>query len=71
MQLNAHFAPPGCSNDSRWQLDAGPCGRVLVVEEEPTIAEVSRYLERAGYTTHHEHGGPQAVAAAAPPGAPI
>jgi DNA-binding response OmpR family regulator len=39
--------------------------RVLVVEDEATIAEVvARYLERAGYATHREHGGPQAVAAA-------
>ena len=43
----------------------GARGRVLVVEDEPTIAEVvARYLERAGYATHREHGGPQAVAAA-------
>jgi DNA-binding response OmpR family regulator len=43
----------------------GTRGRVLVVEDEPTIAEVvARYLDRAGYATHREHGGPQAVAAA-------
>jgi two-component system response regulator ResD len=43
----------------------GARGRVLVVEDERTIAEVvSRYLERAGYATRREHEGPQAVAAA-------
>ena len=31
---------------------AGSRGSVLVVDDEPTIAEVvSRYLERAGYAT--------------------
>jgi DNA-binding response OmpR family regulator len=41
-------------------------GSVLVVEDEPTIAEVvARYLERAGYDTRIAHDGPSAVAAAA------
>jgi two-component system response regulator ResD len=40
-------------------------GSVLVVEDEPTIAEVvSRYLDRAGYETRTAHDGPAAVASA-------
>lgn len=40
-------------------------GSILVVEDEPTIAEVvARYLGRAGYRTHIAHDGPAAVAAA-------
>jgi DNA-binding response OmpR family regulator len=39
--------------------------RVLVVDDERTIAEVvARYLERAGYATLQAHGGPEAVSAA-------
>jgi DNA-binding response OmpR family regulator len=35
---------------------------VLVVDDEPTIADVlARYLERAGYLTRRAHGGPEAV----------
>lgn len=42
-----------------------PRGSILVVEDEPTIAEVvARYLERAGYETRTAHDGPAAVAAA-------
>jgi DNA-binding response OmpR family regulator len=41
-------------------------GAILVVDDEPTIAEVvARYLERAGYGTRTAHDGPSAVAAAA------
>ncbi len=41
-------------------------GSVLVVDDEPTIAEVvSRYLERAGYRTRLAHTGAQAVEASA------
>src|ERR1700690_89032 len=41
-------------------------GSVLVVDDEPTIAEVvSRYLERAGYRTQIATDGPQALKAAA------
>ena len=43
---------------------------ILVVEDEPTIAEiVARYLERAGYATRIAADGPAALAAAfeAPP----
>ena len=41
-------------------------GHVLVVDDEPTIAEVvCRYLERAGYATTSAGDGPDAVAAAA------
>src|SRR5213078_4592773 len=41
-------------------------GTVLVVDDEPTIAEVvSRYLERAGYATRIAPDGFQALATAA------
>ena len=41
-------------------------GSVLVVDDEPTIAEVvSRYLERAGYRTRVAATGPQALELAA------
>ena len=41
-------------------------GSVLVVDDEPTIAEVvSRYLERAGYRTTIAHDGAEALARAA------
>jgi two-component system, OmpR family, response regulator ResD len=40
-------------------------GSILVVEDEPTIAEVvARYLVRAGYEARTAHDGPAAVAAA-------
>ena len=40
-------------------------GSVLVVDDEPTIAEiVSRYLERAGYQTTIAHDGAEALASA-------
>jgi two-component system, OmpR family, response regulator ResD len=48
----------------------GSTGSVLVVDDEPTIAEVvARYLERAGYATRTAADGPSAVASAlaAPP----
>jgi DNA-binding response OmpR family regulator len=39
--------------------------RVLVVDDERTIAEVvSRYLERAGYDTRQAHTGPEAFSSA-------
>ena len=39
-------------------------GSVLVVDDEPTIAEiVARYLERAGYDARIAHDGPAALAA--------
>ncbi len=39
-----------------------PRGSLLVVDDEPTIAEVlSRYLERAGYETRIAADGPQAL----------
>ena len=41
-------------------------GSVLVVDDEPTIAEVvSRYLERAGYETRVAADGPRAIELAA------
>jgi two-component system, OmpR family, response regulator ResD len=43
--------------------DDGVRGSVLVVDDEPTIAEVvSRYLERAGYRTRIASDGVQALA---------
>jgi two-component system, OmpR family, response regulator ResD len=40
-------------------------GSILVVDDEPTIAEVvARYLDRAGYETRIASDGPSAVAAA-------
>jgi DNA-binding response OmpR family regulator len=48
-------------------MTAGGASRasVLVVEDEPTIAEiVARYLERAGYATRTAGDGPSALAAA-------
>jgi two-component system response regulator ResD len=47
-------------------MDTETRGRVLVVEDEPTITEiVSRYLERAGYRTSVAASGDQALASAA------
>jgi len=44
---------------------AGSRGSILVVDDEPTIAEVvARYLDRAGYETEVAADGPSAVAAA-------
>ncbi|HET8976774.1 MAG TPA: response regulator transcription factor [Solirubrobacteraceae bacterium] len=44
-------------------MDAHARGSVLVVDDEPTIAEVvSRYLERAGYRTRIAGDGAQALA---------
>ena len=41
-------------------------GRVLVVDDEPTITDVvSRYLQRAGYETHSAADGPAALQRAA------
>jgi two-component system, OmpR family, response regulator ResD len=46
-------------------MDLGSRGTVMVVEDEPTIAEVvSRYLERAGYLTLHAADGEAALAKA-------
>jgi two-component system response regulator ResD len=47
-------------------MDVAPRGSVLVVDDEPTITEVvSRYLDRAGYTTHVAADGPGALQVAA------
>jgi two-component system, OmpR family, response regulator ResD len=47
-------------------MDDHARGSVLVVDDEPTIAEVvSRYLERAGYRTRIAGDGVQAIEAAA------
>jgi DNA-binding response OmpR family regulator len=47
-------------------MDAHSRGSVLVVDDEPTIAEVvARYLERSGYRTQIATDGLQAVASAA------
>jgi two-component system, OmpR family, response regulator ResD len=43
--------------------ESAPRASVLVVDDEPTIAEVvARYLERAGYLTRVASDGPQALA---------
>jgi DNA-binding response OmpR family regulator len=47
-------------------MEGHPRGSVLVVDDEPTIAEVvARYLERAGYQTTVAGDGLQAIEAAA------
>ena len=47
-------------------MDDHARGSVLVVDDEPTIAEVvARYLERAGYRTRVAADGLEAIAAAA------
>ena len=47
-------------------MDDHARGSVLVVDDEPTIAEVvARYLERAGYRTQIAGDGVEAIAAAA------
>jgi DNA-binding response OmpR family regulator len=47
-------------------MDDAPAGSVLIVDDEPTIAEVvARYLERAGYRTRIAGDGDEALAAAA------
>ena len=51
-RIHSMSRPPGCR------------GSVLVVEDEPTIAEiVGEYLERAGYETRTVHDGRAALAA--------
>jgi DNA-binding response OmpR family regulator len=46
--------------------DPEPRGSILIVDDEPTIADVvARYLARAGYETRIAADGPSAVAAAA------
>src|SRR4051812_36932696 len=48
-----------------WHVTEHQRGSVLVVDDEPTIADVvSRYLERAGYRTQVAHDGRSALAAA-------
>lgn len=52
------------TRNSAAEPDAAP-RRVLVVDDEQTIAEVvSRYLERAGYETRQVFDGPSATSAA-------
>ncbi|MEU9717923.1 response regulator transcription factor [Streptomyces sp. NPDC047976] len=52
-------------------IDRGPVsgdvtGRVLVVDDDPTVSEVvAGYLERAGFTVHRAADGPAALEAAA------
>ena len=56
---------PTCYCDNQ-EMDDHPRGTVLVVDDEPTIAEVvARYLERAGYRTRVAADGAQAIEAAA------
>jgi two-component system response regulator ResD len=48
------------------QPPAGPKGRILVVDDDPTVAEVvTGYLDRAGYTAEHAADGPSALRSAA------
>jgi two-component system, OmpR family, response regulator ResD len=59
-------APGGCDNRAMDTLVADghrhACGSVLVVDDEPTIAEVvSRYLQRAGYQVRTAADGPVAL----------
>ncbi|WP_079250735.1 response regulator transcription factor [Streptomyces amritsarensis] len=45
---------------------AGAAGRILVVDDDPTVSEVvAGYLERAGFAVHHAADGPSALEAAA------
>ncbi|MEJ7797392.1 MAG: response regulator transcription factor [Solirubrobacteraceae bacterium] len=59
-----HLTLASSRADSDHQRMNGPSrGRVLVVDDEPTIAEiVSRYLERAGYETRVAGDGHAALA---------
>ncbi|MFE5678424.1 response regulator transcription factor [Streptomyces erythrochromogenes] len=44
---------------------AGAAGRVLVVDDDPTVSEiVAGYLERAGFAVHRADDGPSALEAA-------
>ena len=77
MSILSHRRDPGAEHSvngspehtSRCQnqaMEADARGSVLVVDDEPTIAEVvSRYLERAGYRTAVAHDGAEALACAA------
>ncbi|MFE6288173.1 response regulator transcription factor [Streptomyces sp. NPDC057877] len=48
------------------QLSGAPGARVLVVDDDPTVAEVvSGYLDRAGYVVDRAADGPDALARAA------
>ncbi|MFD8208646.1 response regulator transcription factor [Streptomyces sp. NPDC059695] len=47
-------------------VPGGVAGRVLVVDDDPTVSEVvAGYLERAGFTVHRAEDGPAALEAAA------
>nr|WP_200904387.1 response regulator transcription factor [Streptomyces yangpuensis] len=47
-------------------VPGGVAGRVLVVDDDPTVSEVvAGYLERAGFTVHRAVDGPSALEAAA------
>ena len=54
-----------CARMNGMEPDSPPRGKVLVVDDEPTIVEVvGRYLERAGYEVITADDGPHALAAA-------
>jgi DNA-binding response OmpR family regulator len=56
---------PSAKSIIRDMDDPDSRGSILVVDDEPTIAEVvARYLQRAGYDTRTADDGPSAVAAA-------
>jgi two-component system, OmpR family, response regulator ResD len=62
----AATAPPRGRSASIARMDDAPSRSVLIVDDEPTIAEVvARYLERAGYRTRIAGDGDEALAAAA------
>lgn len=46
-------------------MEPGPHGKILVVDDEPTIVEVvANYLDRAGFETHTAADGPSAISRA-------
>ncbi|MFJ6581130.1 response regulator transcription factor [Streptomyces sp. NPDC091368] len=56
---------PGPGPDPR-VIPGGVAGRVLVVDDDPTVSEVvAGYLQRAGLTVHRAGDGPAALEAAA------
>lgn len=64
-----HITPGSTASDggaSGSTASGGGAGRVLVVDDDPTVAEIAAgYLERAGFTVHRAADGPSALEAAA------
>jgi DNA-binding response OmpR family regulator len=66
MNYDARYADVGVHGVRIDAMAEHSRGSVLVVDDEPTIAEVvARYLERAGYRTRIAADGPRAIDAAA------